>query len=155
MSKNLSLSSVSSSILCSAIEPPRFQNGLKHAALFVLFSFLVVGAGQSALGQGIKVAAINPPGAKAGYTVPTGVNTTLEVVGSYIVSSTGFRQGFLYSANKYTVIKPPSDYQFARANGINASGEIVGDFLTSNGRYHGFTYSGGTYTTYNETSTES
>jgi probable HAF family extracellular repeat protein len=118
-------------------------------------SFLVVGGSQTAVAQGLKVTSINPPGAKAGYTVPTGVNATLEVVGSYINQSTGFRQGFLYSANKYTVIKPPTDYQFARANSINDGGKIVGDFLTSNGRYHGFIYSGGTYTTYNETSTES
>lgn len=121
----------------------------------VVFAFTLAFSSHLALGQGLKMTQITPPGSKAGYTVPMGVNATDSVVGSYIASSTGNRVGFLYSAGKYTVINPPKAHNFSRANGINDAGEIAGDFETSDNRYHGFTYSGGTYTTYDENTTES
>ncbi len=129
-------------------------SGALAASVAALFA-LTFTPGTQLFGQGLKITNLKPPVSKAGYTVPMGVNATGAVVGSYISSSTGNREGFLYSAGKYTVINPPTADKFSRANGINDTGEIVGDFLTSDNRYHGFMYSSGTYTTYDETSTES
>lgn len=131
-----------------------FANQTRAAAATVLFVLAILGT-QTAFGQGLKITAPNPPGSKPGYVVPMGLNKTGAVVGEYVNSSTGNTLGFLFSANKYTVINPPTASTFARANEINDSGEIVGDFLTSDNRYHGFMYSAGTYTTYDEDTTES
>ena len=119
--------------------------------LFVLAIFTT----QMALGQGLNMTQLNPPNGNSGSTVPVGVNKTGAVVGSYIDSTTGNRTGFLYSAKKYTVINPPSTATWSRANGINDTGEIVGDYQTPDTRFHGFTYSAGTYTTYDEDTSES
>ena len=111
---------------------------------------------QLAWGQSYQVTQLNSPLAKTATTTPFGVNKAHSVVGNYVPKSAPTTTvGFLYSGGKYTVINPPSSDGFARANGINDSGLIVGDFGTSDGRFHGFKYSGGTYTTYDETTTES
>jgi probable HAF family extracellular repeat protein len=126
-----------------------------HTANAAVLIVLAVLSTQMVFGQGLKMTKLNPPGSQAGSTFPMGLNKAQAVVGSYVDSFSSDRVGFLYSAGKYTVINPPSSYTFARANGINDANEIVGDFLTSDSRYHGFKYSGGTYTTYDENKTES
>ncbi len=120
--------------------------GIKDVCGLMALLFLVILTWPSAFGQGLKMTLINPPGSKPGYTVASGVNKSLQVVGTYIVATSGYSQGFLYSAGKYTVLKPPSTYHAASASGINDTGTIVGAYLTSNNRYHGFIYSAGTYT---------
>jgi len=133
---------------------------MKGRLQLLIVSFLLVTmtsvATQIALAQGYQVTQLNPPNSQAGSTQPIGVNTTLAVVGNYMDTTTGKRRGFLYAKNKYTVIDPPADTGgYTRANGINDGGTIVGDFQSSDTRFHGYIYSGGTYTTYDETQTES
>ena len=97
---------------------------------------------------------VHMPGSQDGTTIPTGVNTSQAVVGSY-GDGQGDTWGFSHIGGTFATIAPPTAYTFARANGINDSNTIIGDFLTGDGRYHGFIYSGGKYTTYDENTTES
>jgi hypothetical protein len=110
------------------------------------------------------------PGAYAGgYTYTTlfgptgaivteafGIDNNGDVVGEYINGSGG-HYGFLYSQGTYTTLYGPSNTgatdPFTEATGISNSGEIVGsygDFLT--GKAYGYTYIGGTYTSFSEPS---
>jgi hypothetical protein len=128
--------------------------GLNAATLLLLTPLLLTLGPQSALGQGLKMTQVHMPGSQDGTTIPTGVNTSQAVVGSY-GDGQGDTWGFSHIGGTFATIAPPTAYTFARANGINDSNTIIGDFLTGDGRYHGFIYSGGKYTTYNENTTES
>jgi probable HAF family extracellular repeat protein len=129
-------------------------NQTRTATAVVLF-VLAIFSTQMVFGQGLNMTPLHPPNSRSGYTVPLGVNKTGAVVGSYIDSTSGNKTGFLYSAKVYTKINPPGTSTWSRANGINDLGEIVGDYLTSDSRYHGFKYSAGTYTNYDEDTSES
>src|SRR5580692_1640754 len=130
------------------------SRGLNAATLLLLTPLLLMLGPQIALGQGLKMTQEHMPGSQNGTTIPTGVNTSQAVVGSY-GDAEGDRWGFSHIGGTWATVAPPTAYTFARANGINDSNEIVGDFQTGDGRYHGFTYSGGRYTTYDEDTTES
>jgi probable HAF family extracellular repeat protein len=67
------------------------------------------------------------------------------VVGYFVESRGGPEQGFLYSHGTYTVLDFPGASNTV-AEGINAKGQIVGDYIDSSGT-HAFLDSGGTYTT--------
>jgi probable HAF family extracellular repeat protein len=47
----------------------------------------------------------------------------------------------------YTTLDDPSANNFTQAYGINASGQIVGEYIDASNHTHGFLYSNGTYTT--------
>ena len=51
------------------------------------------------------------------------------------------------SSGTYTTLNDPLGTKGTQAYGINDAGQIVGDYIDSNGTEHGFLYSGGTYTT--------
>jgi probable HAF family extracellular repeat protein len=72
---------------------------------------------------------IKVPG--AAYTLPTGINARREIVGTF--SDDVGEHGFLYAEGVFTKIDAPgagipNHPGATRANGINAGGEIVGDF---------------------------
>ena len=94
---------------------------------------------------------IDVPGARD--TLPYGINSLGQIVGIFS-NSTGQR-GFLYSDGIFTTIEIPGSgipngHAATRAFGINAAGEIVGDFDAVNPDNtigtHGFLYSGGIFT---------
>jgi len=67
-----------------------------------------------------------------------------DIVG-YYTSPDGYTYGFLYNSNVYTTLEDPNANGYTAASGIS-DGNIVGNY--SDGSWHGFLYSGGTYTTY-------
>ena len=79
---------------------------------------------------------------------PVSVNDNQWIVGNYITGSGSTQRttGFLNvpgSASQSLVYPDSKDY--TRADGINNSGTIVGDYFGSDGVYHGYTYSGGSF----------
>jgi len=92
---------------------------------------------QGFLYQGGTVGIIDYPGSTNGTRVK-GINSMGDIVGAYGPPATGI-DGFLYSGGTFTSIP----YE---ANGINDSGQIVGDFMGVSG-FQGFLDVGGTFTT--------
>lgn len=89
-----------------------------------------------------NVSNIIPPGSD--QTVALALNKTNAVVGWFTAS--GAVEGFELKGTKYTIIVAPGSSNFSRANGINDSGLIAGDFYGTDGFYHGFTLKGKKYT---------
>jgi probable HAF family extracellular repeat protein len=93
---------------------------------------------------------IDFPTAGVTQTVPTGINDSGQIVGSFTVDS-GVTSGFLFSGGVYTLISYPGAGQ-TMPSGINASGQIVGSFTTVTGcgncygHKYPFLLSGGVYT---------
>lgn len=106
-------------------------------------ALLALVAVSGAAAQGLKISQIAVPTATTTY--PAAVNSTNRVTGSYLTG--GATKGFewLGGANYKTIVFPKSN-NFTRANGINDSGEIVGDFFGTDNWYHGFTNIGGKFT---------
>ena len=74
------------------------------------------------------------------------INDAGQIVGNF-VSPFG-EEGFLYSAGSYTTINDPlAAVGETAVTGINASGQVVGNYFDNKGNEHGFLYSGGSYTT--------
>ena len=53
--------------------------------------------------------------------------------------------GFIWNGTAFTVLDYPASFSSTEAGGINKAGVVVGDYYGSNGVQHGFTYSAGTY----------
>ncbi len=127
----------------SPVAPRRIPFRLRLVVLAALPLFLA-GIASTARGQSaLKINEVNPPGATA--TFATAVNKTNVVTGDYQLGSS-VTKGFEWlGGSNYKTLVFPGSVNFTRANGINDSGEIVGDFLGSDNAYHGFTYIGTTY----------
>jgi probable HAF family extracellular repeat protein len=76
------------------------------------------------------------PGA-GNFTIPNGINDRGEIVGVYQDGTPG-EHSFLYKAAKYQALVYPGAKEIA-AQGINNSGQIVGNFPDAKGT-HGFVY---------------
>ena len=76
-----------------------------------------------------------------------GLNDNGELVGLYNTNSGVF--GFYEIGGAFATLPDPSPGLTSGfgANGVNNSGQIVGEYDLQAGGYHGFLYSGGTYTT--------
>ncbi|HEV2175896.1 MAG TPA: hypothetical protein VGW33_01625 [Terriglobia bacterium] len=114
------------------------------AMLFLLpLAFAVATAAQ---GQSVKITQLAISGASA--TFGSGVNSKSQVAGYSVAGSV--TKGFEWlGGTHYTTIVFSGSNNFTRALGINDSGEIVGDFLSStDGFTHGFTDVNGTLTQY-------
>jgi hypothetical protein len=72
--------------------------------------------------------------------------------GGQVVGYSGGYSGFLYSSGNYTALNDPQGPGNTFAQGINGSGEIVGDYYDSTGAVHGFTYIAGNYATFDNPS---
>jgi probable HAF family extracellular repeat protein len=93
------------------------------------------------------------PSAEAGGTNAFQINASGQVVGYYYdTTSSHSAHGFVYSGGTYTTFDDPSarvggPFQGTFAYGINASGQIVGNFVFPNSDNAGFLDSGGSFTT--------
>jgi len=88
---------------------------------------------------------LDAPG--AGSTFATGINSSGQIVGSFV--EVGNRNsGFLRSpTGAFSVIEAPGAVN-TLANGINDAGQIVGTFQDAHGQFHGYVRSAdGTFTT--------
>jgi probable HAF family extracellular repeat protein len=95
---------------------------------------------------------LDAPGASFANTIATGINTSGQIVGTYSVP--GYRdeygsadksRSFLFANGNYTTLDLPGSYGTS-ANGINTSGQIVGDYGDTAG-HHGFLLDQGSYIT--------
>jgi hypothetical protein len=112
---------------------------------FLLLCLLFSGFTQAATPPtAYKVAQVAVKNATA--TFGQGLNTSGAVVGLYTTASA--TEGYMYASGKYSLIKVPKSNNVTRAFGINDSNLIVGDFLGTDGFYHGFKLSGTKYTQY-------
>jgi len=73
-------------------------------------------------------------------TYPTSVNDAGQIVGQY--DDSGTPRGFVSDGTTFTPIDVPGGTN-ARANGINASGAIVGQYQQADSSYAGFSMVGG------------
>jgi hypothetical protein len=73
------------------------------------------------------------------------INNTGVVVGDY--GNNGNRFGFYELLGIFTTLFGPAGASNVTANGVNASGQIVGSYDDINGNPGSYIYSGGTYTT--------
>jgi hypothetical protein len=93
------------------------------------------------------------PGYTAAATYSFGVNDSGEIVGSY--NQSFGKDGFLKNGSTYTTITGViggHTYTVMDARGINDSGQIVGFYLGTDGAYHGYLDSGGTFTSISDPS---
>jgi hypothetical protein len=118
--------------------------GIRSGKLLILLP-VVLAVSAEAAGTGLKISQIVVPNATATYAAA--INAKNHVVGVYITG--GITKGFewLGGSNYKTIVFPHSN-NFSRANGINDSGEIVGDFFGQDNWYHGYTDIGGKLTQY-------
>jgi probable HAF family extracellular repeat protein len=136
----------------------QFPSELRLGLPTLLVSALLVASfgAPRASAQGFLITELHAP-YSTGATTPFGINATGDVVGGFTAAN-GATKGFLYAGGKYTVLNgPPGTDGFARALGINSASPnvIVGDYKTSDNRYHGFMYESGHYTNFDYNSTTS
>jgi probable HAF family extracellular repeat protein len=86
--------------------------------------------------RGVFSAPLTYPGA-GNLTVPNGINDRGEMVGVYQDAGPG-QHSFRYSAGRYAALAYPGANDIG-AQGINNSGQVVGDFADARGT-HGFVY---------------
>jgi len=126
------------------------------AALLVGVCFAALGSTQRAWAQGYQMTELAVPGS-VGQSIPYSINSAGELVGAF-TPKVGGTKGFLYSAGKYTILNgPPGTDGSIRALGINNAKPmvIVGDYKTSDNRFHGYMYESGHYVNYDFNSTTS
>jgi probable HAF family extracellular repeat protein len=106
------------------------------------------------LNSGTYTAILDDPSAGSLGTVATGMNDAGQVVGFYFENTTARKHGFLFTPHPFAIggTYTTLDHPFAApastiAQGINNAGQIVGYYGDSNGKTHGFLYSGGSYIT--------
>src|SRR5262249_59605020 len=88
-----------------------------------------------------------PPGYFPCGTFATGINASGQIVGYIrLFASCGqgcfeeIAHGFVDTGGSFTTINDPNNPSFTFANGINDSGQIVGQFLVQNGPPERFLY---------------
>jgi hypothetical protein len=120
--------------------------------LAVLFVFPLMGtfAQQAANSGSIEViTTFDYPGA-GNQTLPQKINERGDIVGIYLGS--GFlSRGFVRFSNgsfSAPIVEPNDTVGFTEGRGINNSGTVCGNYLTSDGFVHGFFLSGNTFTEY-------
>jgi Lipase (class 3) len=90
--------------------------------------------------------------AESAESVVSDINASGQIIGEYLVPGNNYYDAFLYSGGTYTTINVPASLgAYTSPSAINASGQIVGNYV-GNGLYHGFLSSGGTYTSISVTS---
>jgi hypothetical protein len=124
-----------------------------NSILAVLFVFPLMGtfAQQAANSGSIEVITTFDYPGTGNQTLPQKINERGDVVGVYLDSS-GVTRGFVrFSDGSFSapIVEPNDTVGFTEGRGINNSGTVCGDYVTSDGNSHGFFLSGGTFTEYN------
>ena len=106
------------------------------------------------LNGGTYTAILDDPMAGSVGTVATGINDAGQIVGFYFENTTARKHGFLFTPHPFgtggtytTLDHPLAAPASTVAQGINNAGQIVGYYVGSDGKTHGFLYSGGSYIT--------
>jgi hypothetical protein len=120
--------------------------------LAVLFVFPLMGTfAQQAANSGFieVITSFDYPGA-GNSTLPQKINDRGDIVGIYLHPGF-FSRGFVrFSDGSFSapIVEPNDTVGFTEGRGINNSGTVCGNYLTSDGNVHGFFLSGGTFTEY-------
>jgi hypothetical protein len=120
--------------------------------LAVLFVIPLMGTlAQQAANSGFieVITTFDYPGA-GNRTLPQKINDRGDIVGIYLHSGF-FSRGFVrFSDGSFSepIVEPNDAVGFTEGRGINDSGTVCGNYLTSDGNVHGFFLSGGTFTEY-------
>jgi hypothetical protein len=120
--------------------------------LAVLFVFPLMGtfAQQAPNSDFIEVITTFDYPGTGNSTVPQKINERGDTVGSYLGSGF-FSRGFVrFSDGSFSapIVEPNDAIGFTDGRGINNSGTVCGNYITSDGTEHGFFLSGNTYTEY-------
>jgi probable HAF family extracellular repeat protein len=89
-------------------------------------------------------ATLDVPGASYASTIPTGINSSGQIVG-YFQDAAGNDHGFLFDQGSYTTLDVPGGTG-TWAIGINDSGQIVGSYRDAANNDRGFLLDQGSYT---------
>jgi probable HAF family extracellular repeat protein len=89
---------------------------------------------------------IDVPFSGSSNTEAFGINGQGDIVGGYFLSSvgSGAEHGFLATSGGFTTLEFPSA-GITEANGVNNTGQIVGDFSDADFNQHGFIFKDGGY----------
>jgi hypothetical protein len=90
------------------------------------------------------------PAGTGTLTEPQKINSHNEIVGIFI-DPTGVRAGFTRDADgtfSAPIVEPNDTANYTEGRGINDSGTVCGDYLGSDGLFHGFFLSDGVFTEY-------
>src|SRR4051795_8852336 len=120
--------------------------------LTVLFVFPLMGtfAQQAASSGSIEVITTFDYSGAGNLTLPQKINERGDVVGEFIDPS-GVTRGFVrFSDGSFSdpIVDPNDTVGFTEGRGINNSRTVAGDYAASDGNFHGFFLSGGTFTEY-------
>jgi hypothetical protein len=120
--------------------------------LAVLFVFPLMGtfAQQAANSSFIEVITTFDYPGPGNLTLPQKINDRGDIVGIYLHAGF-FSRGFVrFSDGSFSapIVEPNDAIGFTEGRGINNSGTVCGNYLTSDGNVHGFFLSGGTFTEY-------
>jgi len=88
--------------------------------------------------------ALTDPAGNLNNTFPADINDAGQIVEN---SGNGDQRSYLYSNGTYTALHDPLATRYQQAWDANASHQVVGIFQGDGSGYHGFLYSGGSYTT--------
>jgi hypothetical protein len=119
------------------------------AVLFV-FPLMETFAQQTANSSFIEVITTFDYPGTGNSTVPQKINDRGDIVGSYLGSGF-FSRGFVrFSDGSFSapIVEPNDAIGFTDGRGINNSGTVCGNYITSDGTEHGYFLSGGTFTEY-------
>jgi probable HAF family extracellular repeat protein len=86
---------------------------------------------------------VNDSGTIVGYVFSK--SATADVSGPFASSVSVTHEGFIYEGGKFTYLLYPGS-PYTAAAGISNSGEVVGNYLNSSGKYRGFSYTDGKFT---------
>src|SRR5262249_51219033 len=84
----------------------------------------------------------------APFTTINGINAAGQLAGIYIDGSGGIHAFFSPSQDVFTTLTPPNSVR-SQSGFLNAQGQVVGSYRTSDMKRHGFLWSGGTFKTFN------
>jgi uncharacterized membrane protein len=85
---------------------------------------------------------------KASFTAINGINAAGQLAGTYTDSSGGFHAFFSPSQGVFTTLTPLNSVR-SQCGFLNAQGQVVGSYRTSDMKRHGFLWRGGTFKTFN------
>ena len=122
-----------------------------NSILAVLFVFPLMGtfAQQTPTSGSIEVITTFDYPGTGNLTLPQKINERGDVVGVFV--SSGVTRGFVrFSDGNFSppIVEPNDTGKLTEGRGINNSGTVCGDYVDSDGNFHGFFLSGGTFTEY-------
>ena len=123
-----------------------------NSILAVLFVFPLMGtfAQQTPTSGSIEVITTFDYPGTGNSTLPQKINERGDVVGNFLDSNRVTRAFVRFSNGNFSapIVEPNDTAGFTEGRGINNSGTVCGDYVGSDGNFHGFFLSGGTFTEY-------